>query len=57
MLPVHPEILTMELSELPKPLFVLRVQLLVYFFDVLVRKFFQDIPLFVRLCFDQLYYF
>ena len=56
MLPVHPKILAMKLSELPKPLFVLWVQLLVDFFNVLVREFFQDVPLFVRLCFDQLYY-
>ena len=49
MLPIHPKILAMKLPELPKPLFVLLAQLLVDLFDVLVRKFFQDVPLFVPL--------
>ena len=44
MLPVHSKILAMKLPELPKPLFVLLVQLLVDLFNVLVRKFFQDVP-------------
>ena len=44
MLPVHPKILAMKLSELLKPLFVLWVQLLVDLFNILVHKFFQDVP-------------
>ena len=47
----------MKLPELSKPLFVLEAQLLVDIFNVLVRKFFQDVPLFVCLCFNQLYLF